>query len=127
MKSKHADFAARLKKLLDEQGFEAGPGALQKLLARKGGSPVTSQAISGWLSGRYMPKFDNLVALNAILGDELLRSDAGKGRGVRDRKAVWPEHVPGPDRLLFEDFLKLTKSQQEAVRAVIAAFVESRA
>ena len=129
MKSEQAAFGARLSAALAAMDIEASPSELVKLLARYGGTPVTPQAISGWLAGKHMPRQANMRALAAMVGLEpvVLQYGAASGRGVREPGTAWPENVKGRDRLAFEEFLTLPPTQQKLVRELIAAFADASA
>jgi len=47
------------------------------------GAPVTAQAISGWLTGRHMPKQDKIRVLAGILGIDPHELLLGKGAATR--------------------------------------------
>jgi hypothetical protein len=87
MKKEQQAFAQRLVDALAVAGIEASPTELEKLLARHGGTPVTPQAISGWLTGKHLPKQANMRALAKMVGLEPYALQYGEGstRGVRER------------------------------------------
>lgn len=123
MKKEQAAFGARLAAALAEAGIEASPAELEKMLARYGGEPVTPQAISGWLSGKHMPKQANMRALAAMLGIEphVLQFGAkGKPR-IGEGRAAWPPAIGAQDRLALDAFLALPAAQRKLVREVILA------
>jgi sugar phosphate isomerase/epimerase len=129
MKSEQAAFGVRLSAALATAGVEASPSELVKLLARYGGTPVTPQAISGWLNGKHMPRQANMRALAAMVGVEpvVLQYGGTSGRGVREPRTAWPENVKSRDRLAFEEFLALPAAQRKLVRELIAAFTDASA
>lgn len=91
------------------------------MLARYDGEPVTPQAISGWLSGKHMPKQANMRALAAIVGLEphVLQYGGKRKSKVNDHRAVWPSAVSAQDRLAFDTFLALPIPQRRLVREMI--------
>jgi len=124
MKKEQAAFAERLSVALAEAKIGASPVELERLLARYGGTPVTPQAISGWLSGKHMPKQGNMRALARMVNlppEELQYGSDRLARGVREVRTAWPDHLSGLDRLTFEDFLLLPERQRKLVRELIAA------
>jgi hypothetical protein len=127
MKKEQEAFAQRLVDALAVAGIEASPTELEKLLARHGGTPVTPQAISGWLTGKHLPKQANMRALAKMVGLEPYALQYGERstRGVRDVHMAWPDHVRGHDRLAFEEFLLLPERQRKLVRELIAVFGEA--
>jgi transcriptional regulator with XRE-family HTH domain len=126
MKKEQEAFAARLRAGLKAAGVEASPKQLEMLLARYGGTPVTPQAISGWLNGRHLPKPDNIQALARMVNMPPHELQFGpRSRGVREARAAWPDHLSGIDRLTFEEFLLLPERRRKLVRELIAAFTEA--
>lgn len=124
MKKEQAAFAERLSAALAEAKIGTSPVELERLLARYGGNPVTPQAISGWLSGKHMPKQANMRALAKMVNlppEELQFGTDKPARGVREPRTAWPDHLSGLDRLTFEDFLLLPERQRKLVRELIAA------
>jgi transcriptional regulator with XRE-family HTH domain len=122
MKNEQTAFGDRLSAALAAKGLEASPSELERLLARHGGTPVTPQAISGWLSGKHMPKQANMRALAAMLGMEphVLQFGGKATQAVRETHKAWPGDLSGPDRLAFEEFRSLPAAQRKLVRELIA-------
>lgn len=128
MKKEQEAFAARLLSGLAAANIDASPKELEKLLARHGGTPVTPQAISGWLHGKHFPKPDNIQALARMVNvppHQLQYGGKTTARGVREPNRSWPDHVSGMDRLAFEEFLTLSERQRKLVRELIAAFTDA--
>lgn len=126
MKKAQTAFAERLRQALARVKIDASPGLLQKLVARHGGTPVTAQAISGWLSGKHMPKHDNMCALAKLL--DMTPSElqfGGKPHGLREPRAAWPPDVTGLDRLAWDEFRTLSAEHRKVVREMIAALVST--
>lgn len=123
MKKEQTAFGERLSAALVAAGFDASPVELEKLLARHGGTPVTPQAISGWLSGKHLPKQANMRALAALLGMEphVLQYGGRPAHAVSEPSAAWHEALVGLDRLAFDDFLALPTPHRKLVRELIAA------
>ena len=89
------------------------------------GAPVTAQAISGWLSGRYMPKQDKIRVLAAIVGmdPQALQYGGGTARAGEDR-AAW-NAMPAADRAMVDAFLSLPPPQRKLVRELVAVLAEA--
>jgi len=121
MQTEQTAFAKRLRAALKESGIEESPTVLVKLLARYGANNVTPQAVSGWLSGRHLPRQANLRALAAIAGVEphVLAYGSRGFKGVREPPMGWPTSVGGHDRLAFETYLALPEGRRALVRELI--------
>jgi hypothetical protein len=121
MDKEKADFARRLRAALHDAGIEASAAVLEKRFnSRYDGAPVTAQAISGWLSGRYMPKQDKLRVLAAIVGmDPHVLQYGGKVR-VGDVRSAW-EALTAQDRAMLDAYLSLPAPQRRLVRELVAA------
>jgi hypothetical protein len=122
MDKEKADFARRLRAALQDAGIEASATVLEKRFnARYDGPPVTQQAISGWLSGRYLPKQDKIRVLAAIVGvDPHVLQFGGKSR-VGEAKAEWAESLTAQDRAMVDAFVHLPAAQRRLVREMVAA------
>lgn len=123
MDKEKAEFAGRLRAALKARGIEASAAVLEKRFnSRYSGAPVSAQAISGWLSGRYMPKQDKIRVLAAIVGVDphLLQYGGGKSR-VGEARADWVEGMSAQDRAMVDAFLSLPPSQRTLVRDLVAA------
>ena len=120
MDKEKAEFARRLRTALHDAGIEASAAVLEKKFnSRYDGTPVTAQAISGWLSGRYLPKQDKIRVLAGIVGvDPHVLQYGGKLR-VGEGKPVW-EAMPAPDRAMVDAFLSLPSPQRKLVRELVA-------
>jgi hypothetical protein len=122
MKTEQSAFAKRLAAALEAAGIEASSTVLEKLVPQHGGETVTSQAISGWLHGKHIPKQANMQALARITGvlPHELQYGPPTHKGMRESNLAWPDHVRGHDRLAFEAFLTLSDAQRKVVRELIA-------
>lgn len=120
MDKEKADFARRLRTALHDAGIEASASVLEKRFnSRYDGTPVTAQAISGWLSGRYLPKQDKIRVLAALVGvDPHVLQYGGKPR-VGEGKPPW-DALPAPDRAMVDTFLTLPLPQRKLVRELVA-------
>lgn len=123
MKDEKAEFAARLRAALKDAGIEASAAVLEKRFnSRYRGTPVTAQAISGWLSGRYLPKQDKIRALAAIVGVDphVLQYGAGRAK-VGDVRTEWAQGLGPQDRAMVDAFLSLPAPQRRLVRDLVVA------
>jgi len=126
MDKEKADFARRLRAALHDAGIEASAAVLEKRFnSRYDGAPVTAQAISGWLSGRYLPKQDKIRVLAAIVGmDPHVLQYGGKAR-VGEGRPAW-EAMTAPDRAMLDAFLALPLAQRKLVRELVAALGQAK-
>ena len=127
MDKEKADFARRLRAALHDAGIEASASVLEKRFnSRYDGAPVTAQAISGWLSGRYMPKQDKLRVLAAIVGVDPHVLQSGGMVRVGDVRSAW-EALTAPDRAMLDAYLALPAPQRKLVRELVAVLAAAEA
>lgn len=127
MKDEKAEFAARLRAALKEARIEASPVVLEKRFnSRYEGSPVTSQAISGWLNGKAIPRQDKLRVLAAMLGiDAHVLQYGGEGRRPRVSEAPGPwEGLSPAERAMVDAYATLAPPQRKLVRDLVAALAD---
>jgi transcriptional regulator with XRE-family HTH domain len=131
MKKERAAFAERLRDALTAANIDARPVELVKLVARYGRVSVTQQAISGWLSGKHMPKQDSIRALAAVLGVEPHVLQYGGSvkiaHAVREARGSWLDDLSGPDRLAIQEFKTLSAAHRKLVREMIMTLVTAAA
>lgn len=127
MKTEQSAFAKRLLAALEAAGIEASPAVLEKMVPQYGGEAVTAQAVSGWLTGKHLPKQANLQALAHIAGlpPHELQFGTPVHKGVREVNTAWPDYVHGHDRLAFEAFLTLPEARRKLVRELIKILASS--
>jgi hypothetical protein len=126
MDKEKADFARRLRTALHDARIEPSASVLEKKFnSRYDGTPVTAQAISGWLSGRYLPKQDKIRVLAAIVGVDPHVLQYGDKQRVGEGRPTW-EAMAAPDRAMIDAFLSLPPAQRKLVRELIAALVAPR-
>lgn len=120
MDKEKADFARRLRTALRDAGIEASATVLEKRFnSRYDGIPVTAQAISGWLSGRYLPRQDKIRVLAALVGmDPHVLQYGGKAQ-VGEGRLAW-DAMTAPDRAMVDAFLSLPAPQRKVVRDLVA-------
>jgi hypothetical protein len=127
MKDEKAEFSARLRAALKDARIEASPAVLEKRFnSRYAGAPVTSQAISGWLNGKSIPRQDKLRVLAALVGVDAHVLQYGGGRGgarVGEAKGAW-EGLSAAERAMVDAYITLAPPQRKLVRELIAALVE---
>lgn len=123
MKDEQAKFSERLRAALRDAGIEPSAVALMKRFnSRYGGTSVTSQAVSGWLNGKSMPRQDKLRSLAELLDVDLhfLQTGEGKLRLLREGRAAWPESVTKEERAAIEAYLGLADGPRKLVGDLIA-------
>lgn len=121
MEEEKAEFARRLRAALRDAGIEASAVVLEvKFNSRYGGTPVTAQAISGWLNGRYLPKQDKLRVLAQLVGIDPHELRFGGGekrlRGSDEQK----RNISATDQRTIDTFLALPPKLRELAREMIA-------
>jgi hypothetical protein len=122
MKDEKAEFSARLRAALRDAHVEASASVLEKRFnSRYGGSPVTAQAISGWLNGKAIPKQDKVRVLAAIVGIEPHELQFGGKPRVGEGRAQWVDAVGPQERAMLDAFLSLPTAQRKLVRDLILA------
>ena len=130
MKDEKAEFAARLRAALKEARIEASPVVLEKRFnSRYEGAPVTSQAISGWLNGKAIPRQDKLRVLAAMLGmDAHVLQYGGEARRPRVGEApgAW-EGLSPAERAMVDAYATLAPPQRKLVRDLVAALADKAA
>ncbi|WP_146907453.1 helix-turn-helix domain-containing protein [Arenimonas daejeonensis] len=127
MKEEQARFSERLRAALRDAGIEESAVALMKRFnSRYGGTSVTSQAVSGWLNGKSMPRQDKLRSLAELLDVDLhyLQTGEGKSKLLREGRAAWPESVTPEERQAIEAFLGLPEPSRRLVGQLIDALAK---
>lgn len=130
MKDEQARFSERLRAALRDAGIEPSAVALMKRFnSRYGGTSVTSQAVSGWLNGKSMPRQDKLRSLAELLDVDLhfLQTGEGKPRLLREGRAAWPESVTQVERAAIEAYLGLADGPRKLVGELIALLATATA
>lgn len=126
MKDEKAEFSARLRAALKEARIEASPAVLEKRFnSRYEGAPVTSQAISGWLNGKAIPRQDKLRVLAAMLGmDAHVLQYGGRTRSrVAEAAGTWEALSPG-ERAMIDAYVGLAPPQRKLVRDLVAVLAD---
>jgi hypothetical protein len=124
MKDEKAEFSARLRTALRDARIEASPAVLEKRFnSRYEGAPVTSQAISGWLNGKAIPRQDKLRVLAALVGvDAHVLQYGGRAR-VGEAKGAW-EGLSPAERAMVDAYVSLAPPQRKLVRELVAALAD---
>ena len=125
MKDEKAEFSTRLRAALKDARIEASPAVLEKRFnSRYTGAPVTSQAISGWLNGKAIPRQDKLRVLAALVGiDAHVLQYGGRGSRVGETKGAW-EGLSPSERAMVDAYVTLAPPQRKLVRELVAALAE---
>lgn len=128
MEDERAQFAGRLRAALRDAKIEASAAVLEKRFnSRYRGAPITAQAISGWLTGRHIPRQDKLQVLAELLGADphFLQYGAIKGK-VAEGRQNYPPSIAGAERRVIDAFLALPPKRRELVGELVAALQETR-
>jgi transcriptional regulator with XRE-family HTH domain len=127
MKSEQAAFGERFRAALKAQGQSESPKEIADLLPRYGGTPVSAQAVSGWLTGKSVPRQANLRALAKMLrmDPHALQYGDTAGRHVREPPKAWK--IAAADQLAIDAFLALPSQQRKAIRELIGPFAGASA
>src|SRR5690349_21722363 len=125
MKDEKAEFSARLRAALKDARIEASPAVLEKRFnSRYEGAPVTTQAISGWLNGKAIPRQDKLRVLAAMVGmDAHVLQYGGARTRVGEAKGAW-EGLSPAERAMVDAYITLAPPQRKLVRDLVAALAE---
>ena len=126
MKDEKAEFSARLRAALKDARIEASASVLEKRFnSRYAGTPVTAQAISGWLNGKAIPRQDKLRVLAALVGLDahVLQYGGGGRQRISEAKGAW-EGLNTAERAMVEAYIALAPSQRKLVRELVAALAE---
>jgi len=127
MEDEKAAFASRLRAALRSSGIDASAAVLEKRFnSRYTGAPVTAQAISGWLTGRYLPKQDKMRVLAELVGIDphILQYGGGRGR-IAEPKTEWSVAVGVRERRIIDAFLALPPKRRELVGELVAALQDA--
>lgn len=117
-------FAARLKAALRAAGIEPRASEVEKRFnSRYRGSAVTSQAVSGWLTGKSMPKPDRIRVLGELVGMDPHVLHYGDKR-VAEPKVDWPVGAGPDERKVIAAFLALPAKKRDLVGQLVAALGE---
>ena len=121
MKSEQAAFGERFRAALKAQGQSESPKEIADLLPRYGGTSVSAQAVSGWLTGKSLPRQANLLALAKMLrmDPQALQYGRAAGQQVRESGKGWK--IAAADQLAIDAFLSLPAPQRRLVRELVAA------
>jgi hypothetical protein len=120
MKDEKAEFSARLRAALKDARIEASPAVLEKRFnSRYAGTPVTAQAISGWLNGKAIPRQDKIRVLAAIVGLDPHELQYGGKPRVGEGKLGW-DAMSVPERAMVDAFLSLSAGQRKLVRELVS-------
>ena len=125
MKSEQAAFGERFRAALKAQGQSESPKEIADLLPRYGGTPVSAQAVSGWLTGKSVPRQANVRALAKMLRMDAhaLQYGDANDRHVREPAKGWK--IAAADQLAIDAFLSLPNAQRKAIRDLIATLAAS--
>ncbi|MEO5565427.1 MAG: hypothetical protein ABIR05_02020 [Luteimonas sp.] len=119
MKDEKAEFSARLRSALKEARVEPSAAVLEKRFnSRYAGAPVTTQAISGWLNGKAIPRQDKIRVLAAIVGLDPYELQYGGKPRVGEGRPTW-EALTTAERAMIDAYLSLPTAQRKLVRDLV--------
>ncbi len=121
-------FAQRLRRAMEEAGYEAKPAVLEREFnQRYWGKPVTLHGVRRWLVGETFPANDKLVALAKWLNvtPQELRDGVEIEQQVGERRKRWDEGIGYQEREMFEAFMSLPVPQRRVLREVILTFAKA--
>lgn len=130
MDKSRQEFAQRLRRALEQAGYEPRPAVLEREFnQRYWGKAVTLHGVRRWLVGETLPSHEKMLALAEWLGVEpqALRYGEAVPCAVRERRKRWDEGIGYAEREIFELFLKLPVPQRKIAREVIVALARSEA
>jgi transcriptional regulator with XRE-family HTH domain len=123
------EFAERLRRLMEAEGYEPRPVVLEREFnERYWGKSISFQTASAWLRGMVIPTQDKLEVLADWLKVEpqVLRYGDKAAKGIREARAAWPGGLPGPDRAAIESYLALPRAQRKLVRELVQFLANAR-
>lgn len=128
MDEEKAAFAKRLRAALDAAGIDPRAGVVEKRFnSRYRGAPVTSQAVSGWLNGRSIPRQDRIRVLAELTGVDAQVLQFGGGRGrVSEPRSDYPSGAGARERRVIDAYLALPPKRRELIGELVAALQEGR-
>ena len=130
MQQASKEFAERLRRLMEAEGYEPRPAVLEREFnERFWGKSITFQTASSWLRGAAIPTQDKLEVLAEWLKVEpqVLRYGDKAAKGIRDARAAWPGGLPAPDRAAIEAYLALPRAKKKLVRDLVQALADPAA
>ena len=91
------------------------------IMSRRKSASMRSQAVSGWLTGKSLPRQANLRALAKMLRMDMqaLQYGDASGRHVAEPGKAWK--IAAADQLTIDAFLALPAAQRKAIRELIAS------
>lgn len=117
-------FATRLKAALRAAGIEPRASELEKRFnSRYRGPAVTSQAVSGWLTGKSMPKPDRIRVLGELVGIDPQALHYGDKK-VAEPKVDWPVGAGPRERHVIAAFLALPAKKRDLVGELVVVLGE---
>ena len=128
MKEEKAKFAVRLRTAMrDARIDESGTVLMKRFNARYRGVSVTSQTVSGWLSGKSMPRQDKVRTLADVLGVDFAYLLLGKKPqgGVKEGETPWLERASVKEKGAIDAFLDLPVPQRELISELIEVLAKA--
>lgn len=130
MENAKEEFACRLRKAMQQAGYEARPAVLEREFnLHYYGKPMTLHGVRRWLRGETLPTQDKIIALAQWLRipPEQLSFGIEIGQSIKEQRSRWDEGIGYQEREVFEAFLSLPVPQRKVLREVILAFTKAYA
>ncbi len=121
------EFSERLRAAMAAAGLEISGTELERAFNRKWkGTPISVQAVWGWINGRAFPRNDRLQVLAKLLrvDPHALLYGAPEPASAAERRREWEARVTYAERESIEAFLRLPTPQRLIVRDVIATYAK---
>ncbi|MDP9125139.1 MAG: transcriptional regulator [Pseudomonadota bacterium] len=122
------EFSERLRAAMAAAGLEISGTELERAFNRKWkGTPISVQAVWGWINGRAFPRNDRLQVLAKLLrvDPHALLYGAPEPASAAERRREWEDRVTYAERESIEAFLRLPTPQRLIVRDVIATYAKA--
>ena len=121
------EFSERLRAAMAAAGLEISGTELERAFNRKWkGTPISVQAVWGWINGRAFPRNDRLQVLAKLLrvDPHALLYGAPEPTSAAERRREWEDRVTYAERESIEAFLRLPTPQRLLIRDVIATYAK---
>jgi transcriptional regulator with XRE-family HTH domain len=119
------EFSERLRSAMAAAGLEISGTELERAFNRKWkGTPISVQAVWGWINGKALPRNDRLQVLAKLLriDPHALMYGAPEPASAAERRREWEDRLTYAERESIEAFLRLPTPQRLLVRDVIATY-----
>lgn len=122
------EFSERLRQAMTAAGLAISSRELERAFNRKWkGTPISVQAVWGWMNGGAIPRNDRLQVLAKLLrvDPHALLYGASESTSAAERRREWEDKLTYAERESIEAFLRLPTPQRLVVRDVIATYAKA--